>query len=520
MMKNIQRSLSDLLGPDYVRAVCEAQNYLTGTPLAELRRIAEEEVEFLPDATAAAWEKQLAKTGQTVVDSLTASSPGCGTAAFVKASNLRAAPLAASGPFRLGEDGRLRLIAKSEHYHASLGHHFPGYRLLDNANRIGVTNITHNNTRGHITRVLERELIRVANGLAPDDAAGLEQTASSTASHVLNRVINLETGSLATEAALKMMLMRFYRLDHTFSAPRYAGKTPVFLVMADFSGGPAANYHGTTILTQCLRGMWPELAAQLEAAGIFRVCPVGINDIAGFQAAVERFDHGACKIAGFFHELILMNYGGVKLTPEFVTAAHRLCHEHDIPVMIDEIQTGIWSPELFLFKEYGCHPDFVAVGKGFPGGLYPASKVLTTAEFDHLNQFGALVTNGQEELASLAYLVTMEFAAANRDHTRTVGRYYHEQAQRLAAEFPQLLDRVEGEAHMTTLFFRTAEATTRFAHTLTDRCGIDFSAQTYKADCPPAVLSKLPLITTVKTVDFIIARMRETLHELTAEQVQ
>ena len=36
--------------------------------------------------------------------------------------------------------------------------------------------------------------------------------------------------------------------------------------------------------------------------------------------------------------------------------------------------------------------------------IYPASKILTSAAFDSLSQFGALVTNGQEELASLAYL--------------------------------------------------------------------------------------------------------------------
>jgi len=28
-----------------------------------------------------------------------------------------------------------------------------------------VTNVTHNNTRGHITRLLEEELVRTANGL-------------------------------------------------------------------------------------------------------------------------------------------------------------------------------------------------------------------------------------------------------------------------------------------------------------------------------------------------------------------
>ena len=44
---------------------------------------------------------------------------------------------------------------------------------------------------------------------------------------MLNTVINLETGSLAVEAALKMMLSRFYTID---GAPaQYAGAYPFSL---------------------------------------------------------------------------------------------------------------------------------------------------------------------------------------------------------------------------------------------------------------------------------------------------
>ena len=130
---------------------------------------------------------------------------------------------------------------------------------------------------------------------------------------------------------------------------------------------------------------------------------------------------------------------------------------------------------------------------------------------DSLNQFGALVTNGQEELASLAYLITIEFAEANREHTRTTGKYYHAAAAELAAKYSSLLDKVEGEAHMTTLYFKSAECVTKFTNRLNKECCIDISAQTYKADCPPSALTKLPLIASRKAVDFVIGKMDETL---------
>ena len=58
--------------------------------------------------------------------------------------------------------------ASGEHYHVPLGHEFPGFALLDVARTLGISNATHNNTRGHITRRLEealvREQLRVASG--------------------------------------------------------------------------------------------------------------------------------------------------------------------------------------------------------------------------------------------------------------------------------------------------------------------------------------------------------------------
>lgn len=513
-IKNISLSLADLLGADYVEAVCTARALLGGTDKSELMTLAEERVDFFPETYRERCDELLKQVGCKVYEPFTGSSAGAGTASFDKALKRNMAPLSGFGFIRAGEDGRLYFTGKSEHYHAPLGHNFPGYRLLENARRIGITNITHNNTRGHITRLLERELIRIANGLEAGDATGLDAVIGSNDPHVLNRVINLETGSLAMEAGLKMMLARFYRLDSTYNAPVYQGRTPVFLVMADNQGGKQANYHGTTVLAQVLRGMWPEFAEKLEDDMLYVVKPVNINDIDNFRDLVARYDSGKYKVAGFFHELVLMNYGGIKLTPEFVAAAHAVCDEHDIPVVVDEIQSCIWSPELFLFKEYKCRPDFVSVGKGFPGGEYPASKILTTTLMDSLNQFGALVTNGQEELASLSYLITMAFAEANSNYTAAMGRYYRERLEQLAAAHPDLIDKIEGEAHLSTLFFKTAEATNAFTGYLNDECCIDISAQTYKADCPPAALTKIPLISTPAAIDFVIGRMAEALNRI------
>lgn len=512
-IKSLSLSLSDLLGREYTKAVCEARAFTAGVDIGELRAVADEKVGLYPPGFQKRVDELIDSVGKQVCPGFAKSACGATTDSFIKASKLAMAPLTGYGLVRIGEDGRAYLVSKSEHYHASLGHGFPGYRLIENAKRLGIANITHNNTRGHITRLLEEELIRTANGIPRGKRSELEAVLSSKEPHVLNRVINLETGSLAVEAALKMMLARFFRLDKTFPEPPYAGRIPVFLVIGDNEGGKEANYHGTTMLTQVMRGLWPELGAALEQHELFVVKAVRINDGNHFREQLEQYDRAPYKVAGFFHEIILMNYGAIRMEEAFLQNAYALCREHDIPVCVDEIQSCIWSPVLFLFREYGLHPDFVSVGKGFPGGQYPSSKIITTAAMDNLNQFGALVTNGQEELASLANLITMEFAQANAVFLEELGQYYERALRELAAKHSRLVERIEGRRHLSSIFFKDESQAVEFIRHLNDAC-IDISAHTYKANCPPSALTKLPLTASVKMVDFLVGSMDRALSRL------
>ena len=516
MLQNIERSLADLLGGDYVSAVCAARSALTGEDGAALQALAQTRCAFYPPAFAARQEALMQRIGERLTPGLPNANEGAPTDAYRAAQHAAAAPLSALGCFRIGEDGRLYFAGKSEHYHIPLGHDFPGYALLERAKRLGIPNATHNNTRGYITRLAERALIAAANGLDPADAASLDALLQKREPGVLNRVINLETGSLAVEAALKMMLSRFYSIDGK-PAP-HAGRVPVFLVMADRAGGPTAGYHGTTVLAQTLRGLWPAFTEKAEAADLYRVVGVPLGDARAFAAALETWNTPPFKTAGFCHELIMMNYGGIRQQEAFLQEAYRLCRQSDTPVLCDEIQSCAWYDGLFLFRKYGLAPDFVSVGKGFPGGNYPASRILVSGGFDTLNQFGALVTNGQEELASLAYLITMAFIAANGAHIEETGAAYHAAIERLAGRHPALCAGAEGDAHMSALSFHTVDAAVTFCTRLQHEYGVDISAQTYKPNCPPVALTKLPLLVTAGMVDALVQRMDRCLCEMEAER--
>ena len=280
--------------------------------------------------------------------------------------------------------------------------------------------------------------------------------------------------------------------------------------MGNDDGGVQANYHGTTIVAQTVRGMWPEFYAGIEQARLYRVCPIRPNNFDDLETAFAKWEGNGHKIAGFFHEIVMMNYGGRLLSKEFLQRAYALCRAHDVPTVVDEIQSCMWHPDLFMFREWGLTPSCVGVGKGFPGGEYPASRLIFSAALDVMPQFGALVTNGQEEIASIAYLVTMRWAKANAEITRAIGDYYEARLREFAAAHPDKISAVEGKRHLTTMYFKGLEAAKAFAREL-NRRGLDISAQTYKADCPPAVLTKIPLISTPAVVDFIVTEMESAI---------
>ncbi|MFH1737948.1 MAG: aminotransferase class III-fold pyridoxal phosphate-dependent enzyme [bacterium] len=509
----VRLSLKDLLGKDYIDAVCAAHAYLSGENPRASKALASQKIDFYPKSFQQRLIELLPHVGKVCSRPLRLSAHGATTAAFQSNTKTTLAPVSGMGFFRLTEDGRLFLTSKSEHYHVPVGHSFPGYRLIDHAQRLGIPNATHNNTRGHITRLLEEELVRTAAGIPPGDRAALNRILASKSKLVLNRVLNLETGSLAAEAAIKMILARFYQPQADSPEPKYKGRIPVMVVIGDDDGKLQANYHGTTIVTQTMRGMWPDILSRFEKQGILLVRSVRPNHTEDLKAIFHEYEQDRYKIAGFFHEFVLMNYGAKRLTKQFARQAYALCKNHDVPTVADEIQSCAWYPDLYLFPEYGVKPTFVAIGKGFTGGEYAASRILFSAAMDTLPQFGALVTNGQEELASLAYLITMRWAQANGDVTSAVGEYYESELRTLAERYPRHISAIEGKHHLAGIFFHDLSIGKAFASRL-NAIGLDISVQTYKADSPPSALTKIPITAGYEGIDAIITRMDEALKSI------
>jgi ornithine--oxo-acid transaminase len=88
---------------------------------------------------------------------------------------------------------------------------------------------------------------------------------------------------------------------------------------------------------------------------------------------------------------------GILIPPAgYLAQAAALCREHNVLLMVDEIQTGLGrTGKLFAYQHENVTPDVVIIGKALAGGFYPVSAVLASREIlgvihpgDHGSTFG------------------------------------------------------------------------------------------------------------------------------------
>ena len=123
------------------------------------------------------------------------------------------------------------------------------------------------------------------------------------------------------------------------------------------------SFHGRTLTTLAATGQdhFHELFQPLTPGFVH----VEANNVSCLEQAVARN-----KVAGIMLECVQGEGGVIPLTAEFVAAAAKLAQEQDIPLIIDEVQTGNGrTGSLYAYMQYGIQPDIVSTAKGLGGGL-------------------------------------------------------------------------------------------------------------------------------------------------------
>jgi ornithine--oxo-acid transaminase len=99
----------------------------------------------------------------------------------------------------------------------------------------------------------------------------------------------------------------------------------------------------------------------------------------------------------FLVEPIQAEAGVIVPSDGYLTQVRRICTEHDVLMMLDEVQTGFGrTGKLFAYEhDADAKPDVLVLGKALGGGVYPVSAVVADAAImglltpgDHGSTFG------------------------------------------------------------------------------------------------------------------------------------
>ena len=212
-----------------------------------------------------------------------------------------------------------------------------------------------------------------------------------------DRALPMNTGAEAVETALKAARKWAYTVK---GVP--ADKAEI--IVCD------GNFHGRTI---AIVGMSSEPQYR-EGFGPFPPGFVRIpfGDIAALTSAITP------NTAAFLVEPI-QGEGGILVPPQgYLAACARLCKQHNVLLICDEIQTGLGRTGALLAGDHeGVKPDGLILGKALGGGLLPVSAFLARQDVmdvfhpgDHGSTFGGNPLAAAVGLEAISVMVDESFS--------------------------------------------------------------------------------------------------------------
>ena len=214
-----------------------------------------------------------------------------------------------------------------------------------------------------------------------------------------------------------------------------------------FEGG----FHGRTLLSLSLTSKTHPYKAGLGpfAPEVYRVPfpneywgPSGEEALAALERALVT-QVAAETVAAIVIEPVQGEGGFVVAPQSFLEGVRRICDEHGIVLVVDEVQTGFGrTGKLFAIEHYGIEPDLITIAKSIAAGL-PLSGVIGKAEIMDAPPDSAIggtyVGNPVAQAAALAVLDVIEDEGIC-DHAAQLGESIRARMESWEQRWPRIGD--------------------------------------------------------------------------------
>lgn len=246
----------------------------------------------------------------------------------------------------------------------------------------------------------------------------------------MDKVFFTNSGTEAVEGALKIAKRYHYNKLHETMGDGFDGCEEKEIDMTGEIIAMNHSFHGRSLGALSVTGN-----AHYQAPFAPLIPGIRFADFNDLDSVKSQITDKTCAI---IMETI-QGEGGIYPAEEaFLKGVRALCDEHDILLILDEIQCGMGrTGEMFAWQHYGVKPDVMtvakALGNGVPIGAFLACGKAATAMVpgDHGTTYGG------NPLVTAAAGVVLDIFEKKQitDHVKEVGAYLYEKLEELTKKY-------------------------------------------------------------------------------------